>query len=211
MVHRKRCRALLGLAVVFTVSSGAIAIPMQIPLVETDFAAMGVVAPASALIVSPWDYNSVFTGDVLSQAFELASGDYLYLYQAENHGPSVLEIMAISPFTDLVGSGYLLAGSEPAGFLAGGLLPIGATYDAGVPSPVISYNYPSWMGAYIPAGAHGRTMYLVSPNAPTMGEAYIIDSGTAVTDVVVPLPEPATMGLLALGGALLMVRRRHRA
>lgn len=161
--------------------------------------------------IPPWDYNSVFTGQVVSQAFELASGDYLYLYQADNFGPSVLEIMAVSPFHSVLESGYLLTGSEPDGFLAGGLRPIGATYDAGVPSPVVSYNYPSFFGAHIPAGQHGRTMYLISANAPAMGEAFVINSGTAVTDVVVPIPEPATIGLLALGGVLLMVRRRHRA
>jgi len=185
----------------------ALAIPMPVPLTPEDYANLGVVGEETALVVSNYNYNNIFTGTVTSRAYELASGDYLYLYQADNAGPSVLEILALRPFYVINAAGYLTA-NEPAGFLAGGDVPLGMTWDQVVQN--VSYNYPSWMGAHVAPGDHTASLYIVSPHKPTIGEAYVIDSGTAVAEVVVPVPEPTALALVVLGAAAVVARRRRR-
>jgi len=53
-------------------------------------------------------------------------------------------------------------------------------------------------------------LYLISDQEPAVGEAYVIDSGTAIVDAVVPVPEPAAAGLLVVGAAVALLRRRRR-
>jgi len=212
MTRRMLCLALGSLVTIALLSAPASAAPIVLGLGQDDFNNLGVVGPASALVVSGYNYNNTFVGQVISQAFDLNDGNYLYLYQADNYGPSVLEVFALSPFyaLDTNRAGYLTA-NEPAGFLSTvtGLAPAGATYDA-LQYPVVSYNYPSFMGAHVAPGQHTVGLYLVSPNAPTMGEGYVIDSGTAVVDVVVPIPEPAAASLMLIGAVAMLVRRRRK-
>ena len=209
-------RALVVGAIAVALSVGtASAVPILLPLDASDFNSLGVTGSASPLKVSPYNYNDTFTGTVSSQAFSLADGRYLYLYQAANAGPSVLEVLAVSPFWDLQGQGYLTA-NEPTGFLdtTTGVVPFGPAgpalaYDAGVPTPTVSFNYPSVLGAHVLAGQHTVVLYLLSHNPPVDGEAYVIDSGTAIVAAVVPVPEPAAALLLAAGGALALLRSRR--
>ena len=210
-----------GTVVTVLVLSCAVSVGDPVPMtVQTmDFSDLGATTVATAIMESSYDYNGLFTGTVASQAFEITggtyAGDYVYLYQALNAGPSVLENIAISPFRNIVidGSGAELAGyltdEEPAGFLAGGHDPLWMTWDSAIPSPVVSCNYPSGALAHVPAGDHTVAIFIVSPNAPTTGEIYVIDSGVATVDAVVPIPEPLTFGLLILGSVLTGLRKRR--
>jgi len=200
-----------ALLAIFVPVGFASAVPIVVPQDAMDFGDLDVAASAAGPLVSFYNYNDTFTGQVISQTFLRNDGTYLYLYQADNFGPSVLEILAVSPFFDLDQTqAGALTGGEPVAFLIGGLDTLGMTYDPDVPLPNVSYNYPSWLGAHVPAGEHTKVLYLVSPNAPTSGEAYVIDSGTAVVEVFVPVPEPSVVGLLALGGVFAVGRRRNR-
>lgn len=160
------------------------AVPVMQPLVAKDFADLGAGAPATGVVSEPFNYNDQFTGTVLSQAYELQQSDsYLYLYQVENAGPSVLEVLGVCPFYQIEEAGYLTA-NQPAPFLdtATGLTPYGRTgpslsYDADLTKPVVSFNYPSVLGAHLPAGDHSVVLYLISPNSPVTGDAYVIDGG----------------------------------
>ncbi len=193
--------------------------PVPITVQAKDFSDLGATTAATAIMARSYDYNGLFTGTVTSQAFEITSGTYtgedVYLYQADNAGPSVLENMAISPFRTITqdGGGNEVAGrltdEEPAGFLDGGRNPLWMTWDSAIPSPVVSFNYPSGAAAHVPAGEHTVTLFIVSPNAPTTGEIYVIDSGVATVEAVVPIPEPLTIGLLILGSVLTGLRRRR--
>jgi len=214
--HVTRKALFVGAIAVAVWAAPVSAVPILLPLNARDFNALGVTGPATALMTSPYNYNNTFTGEVFSQAFSLADGRYLYLYQAKNLGPSVLEVLAVSPFLDLVDQGYLTA-NEPPGFLdtTTGVVPFGPngpalTYDSGVPTPTVSFNYPSVLGAHVPPGSHTVGLYLISDQVPTVGEAYVIDSGTAIVDAVVPVPEPAAAGLLLLGAAVALLRHRRR-
>jgi len=204
--------ALVALAVMGPASAS----PMVIPLQPQPFSAFSAAGPAAAEMVSAYSYTNTFTGDVTfagdiySQAYALSGGSYLYLYEVDNHGPSALEVFAVAPMYSLMSAGYLTSG-EPAWFLAGGQAPLGVTYDVAPATPVVSFGYPSVVGAYLPAGGHTAVLYVVSPYAPVVGEGYVIDSGVAVAQVVRPLPEPATLALMTFGGLALARVRRRRA
>ena len=123
--------------------------------------------------------------------------------------------MAIAPFNDISENGSgdemagYLSGGEPTGFAAGGYAPMWMTYDAGIPMPLIACNYPSGGGAHVPAGEHTVTIFVISENEPTLGEIYVIDSGVATVNAVVPIPEPFALALLISGSVLTGLRRRR--
>ena len=204
----KRTVAVCSVLLVVLTAQGALAVPIPIPLVPEDFSNLGVVGEATTYLLDGYAYEG-FTGTVASQAFELVSGDYLYLYQVDNFGPEVVEKLVIFPFYSLFGAGYL-TGGEPSGFLPGGVVPLGATYDPDVPgAPTVGIDHHATTGSEIPGGQHGVTVYLISPGAPTMGEAHVVDGGTGIADVYVS-PEPSAV-LLAVGGGLVLALRRRRA
>ena len=210
MFSRTANRVALAWSVLLVVvtAQSALAVPIPIPLVPEDFSNLGVVGPASPYLLEAYSYEG-FTGTVASQAFDLVSGDYLYLYQVDNFGPEVVEKMVVLPFYGLFGAGYL-TGGEPSGFLPGGVVPLGATYDPDVPgAPTVGIDHHATTGSEIPGGQHGVTVYLISPGAPTMGEAHVVDGGTGIADVYVS-PEPSAV-LLAVGGGLVLALRRRRA
>jgi len=107
-------------------------------------------------------------------------------------------------------AGGLLTGSMPTGFLAGGLAPAGASYDADIPEPTVGWDYPSSYGKQIPAGENSRALYLISPGSPTLGEAHVIDGGTGTVVTYVAIPEPLTAWgvFLGISGLAGYVRRR---
>jgi len=215
----KCLRALAVLSVAaFPALSVADPVPID-PMKAIDFTSLGSSTPASTQLAVAYDYNGMFTGTVTSQAFQLTDGDYagqyVYLYQADNAGPSALEVVAISPFWSISldgggdeEAGYLTAG-EPNGFLTDGDAPAGMSYDSAIPNPVVSANFPSYLGQHVPAGNHTEVLYLVSPHAPTMAEVYVIDGGTAVADAIGPVPEPSAAAILFLGSVLTVLRKRR--
>lgn len=194
---------------------GSASVAQGVPIVKTLTpstldALVGVGATPIDTVEIAYNYNDTFTGEVVSQAYAGVNGGYVYLYQAVNDGPSVLEVMALSPFWALQGQGYL-TGAVPVEFTAGGDVPFNSsmTYDQDIPSPNVSFNYPSVLGAHVLPGGHTAVLYLLSDNPPAAGEVYVIDSGTAVAEALVPTPEPASLALLAAGGLILVIRRRR--
>ncbi len=204
-------------------AAAALAVPQNVTsFVGSDFASFGANSVAGALITSNYNYNNTFTGTFASQAFSLSSGEYLYLYQAENSGKSVLEVFGFSEVYNPSQFGYLNANS-PIGFLTGGKLPVQSvtegytiTYDAEA-GGFYSCKYTDHL-TYVLAGEHTVTYYVVSKGAPVAGRMFAIDHGTADAVAWAPgvpgsptTPEPsALLGLLAAAGPLAVIARRRK-
>jgi hypothetical protein len=147
-------------------------------------------------------------GQVSSQAFNLADGNYLYLYQANNTGSTVLDVLSVYPTYGLLSAGSLSA-NAPTGFLAGGTLPSGVSWDQALGANNLEYDYFPSAGGSIAVGSHSVAMYMISSYSPIVGEGFVIDSGVAMVSAVVA-PEPATLGFLAIGLAAGLARRLRR-
>ncbi|MHC4715813.1 MAG: PEP-CTERM sorting domain-containing protein [Planctomycetota bacterium] len=195
-------------------------IPIVLDLKLKSFDELGVDSVFNSPLTDTYEYwgdvggtpTLLFSGSVVSQVFTRSDGSYLYLYQADNGGPSILEKLNVLPFYALdKDNAGVVTGTVPSPFDEGGLNPLGATYDEAVPDPYVGYDYQSVPGYHVPAGASTAVLYLVSPNPPVVGEAHVIDSGIGVVDVyVAEVPEPATLGLLAAGLTVLLARKRRR-
>jgi len=153
-------------------------------------------------------------GDVTHQVFrDSGSSDYYYFYQVFNAGESsswhIIEVLTLTPFTGADGSttvGYLTA-NEPAAFVAGSVIPSGASINT-ASGPTISFVSPGYVDP-IEVGEYGKVLYVKSALPPDTILGNIIDGAIADGLVVGPVPEPATMSLLALGGLAVLLRRRR--
>lgn len=131
-------------------------------------------------------------------------------------GSDVITRFTTSPCTQAdeeVLMGYLTA-NVPAGFTPGDQAPLygDVNVEAG---PTVGFNFPvgnPFFGipnSYIAPGKSSRVLYIQSSLAPGLVMGNVINGGVHTAQVVGPVSEPATMGVLALGGLFALVRRRR--
>ena len=192
---------------VLLAATSAPADPIVLTMVAEDFSNLGATTVAGALLTPTYDDGGQFTGTVHNKVYNTSGGDYLYLYQVDNGGPSVLENEVIFPFAPISQAGYLTA-NEPSDFISGGETPYSMVYDSAPALRTVGVNFPAGAGYSVGAGEHTKVVYLLSSSPPELGEAHIIDGGTGSVEVWVP--EPATLALLGGGGLLLLLRRKRR-
>ncbi len=210
-----RVRALmLAFVLICTASTQAAVFPLTVS--PADFNALGTWQPVAGWPVATTMMAGLdLAADVTHQVFQdSATGGYAYLYQVENTGLDqswhIIEVLSLTDFTgadENTTLGYLTAG-EPAPFQAGGTVsPIGASVNT-LSGPTISFGF---MGFFDPieVGEVSEVLYILSDLGPTMITGNVIDGSIADGSVVGPVPEPATMSLLAIG-ALAMLRRKRK-
>ncbi len=198
-------------------SAAALASPVSAAPVPEDF--NNLLSGSAGAIGSPMTTDmSVgnMQAEVISQAFTDGADNYMYLYQIRNTGTtgnSVIEVFTCSPFFDASASttlGYL-TDNAPTGFTLGTQSPAGASVDTAA-EMTISFGFPAWT---IPSYAidppeDSVTLYILSDGVPGMIAGNVINGVISSGDVVGPVPEPVTMSLLAVGGLVLLRRRRKR-
>jgi hypothetical protein len=132
--------------------------------------------------------------------------EYVYAYQIHNTAPGAVGDRSISTMT--VG----LDGDEsPAGVgfvLAGGLAPSASSFvPAGPPFTSARWSY---TGALLAPGMTSEILLFTSPNGPEMDDASLIGGINDTQLLPSPVPEPASVVLLVLGAAALLIVRRGR-
>lgn len=131
-----------------------------------------------------------------------AGADYVYAYQITNNDTP--EATDISTFT--VG----LDGDESLGsigFIPGALL-IDPSASAYVGSGPTSAAWDFTAPGVIPDLASSAVLFFTSANAPEWDNATVSAAWSATAQLPSPTPEPATLGLVALGLGLIGMRRK---
>ena len=171
----------------------------------------GTPAAVGSILVTNFTTTS-FDADVYSQAYT-DGNEYAYLYQIDNAGSSShpIEMFTLAPFTGANGSvemGYL-TGSVPSGFLSGVDQDPESTGNITLSGPILSFYYTSRVDFDLDPGQQSSVMYAMSDLAPDVILGNVINGATSTQEVTGPVPEPATLVVLIIGGLpSLFIKRR---
>jgi len=100
-------------------------------------------------------------------------------------------------------------GSDAGSGTPGGTAPTASAPSGTPPTSAVWYFFLNTIDPP-PANEYSAVLLFTSPYGPQWAPASVLDSGLSdKQDLPSPLPEPATMALMILGGAGLLVRRRR--
>ncbi len=164
-----------------------------------------------AVMVSPYNVGGTLVGTVTSW---VVAGDPLnpfgglsFYYQVVNTGTDYVSRFTATSFAPVPAMpvDVTTINAPWDGALAGGVAPFYA--DRSIAGDVVGFVYPAFIGQIL-SGQWSEVMVVHTPAfASTTGLGAVIDGRAANVDVLVPIPEPATIGLLGLG-ALSLLRKR---
>ena len=174
-----------------------------------------------ASMVSPWSFvvppptGGTTSGELRSAVFMNTTGTLDFYYQVMNNAGSSTAIAResdanFSGFTTWTGF-RLDGGSLPGGIFTNGTVsPF--TADRDISGIVVGFNFGPLPGNRVLAGTTSNVL-VISTDATlfTVGNASIIDGGTATVAAFQPqIPEPGSIALVCGGLAALVLRRKMR-
>jgi hypothetical protein len=162
--------------------------------------------------------DPVLQADVYSACYKTTDGSghdlYVYLYQIDNVGGPAghpVEQFTIWPFIEPAIDTGFVTGTDMTGFIGGASIDPEPT--GFIDTELLSFYFGRRYGHQIPVGDNSSVMYVISPWGPKTITGNIID-GTVATGSVIgpsgPVPEPATMAILAIGSSLVLLRTKRR-
>ncbi len=205
-----RASSITTAALVLGLSSAALAGPLA-----TDPGAMpawrGTVSFADGILNVDVDY-AVFAPGAYGVGDPSGGLRYVYAYQGFN-------LSATRPFSNItVGLQNPLVvfdgGFDPGRPLTGGVIPLFQDSQAGSGFPSSSFRsifQNSGPFTKVNPGQYSQVLIITSPNPPQFYSSSVIDEGQQVQHLLPsPIPAPAALTLLAIGGAFGARRRRGR-
>lgn len=134
--------------------------------------------------------------------------EYVYAYQIFSNNASTVSITAFSVgLADGSGAGNI--GDDTSAFQPG--VSGGVSHDlASIGSSSAHWGFGWSAGEEIPAGSNSTVLIFTSPNGPQWNSATVTDGGLPVPggDLPSPVPEPGSLVLVLIGGALVLAKRR---
>ena len=144
------------------------------------------------------------TVDVICEVYSYASGDYVYTYQVENNSSVGLSFFSVELLLDSAAAGPdwddTVGDVEPAYW--------------GIVDSYESAN--ASFASAITNGQSSSLLWFQSDYAPTLGDGALFgfDSGMpsySSGQIFTPMPEPATIALLGIGGFVSLMRKKRFA
>jgi hypothetical protein len=205
-------------AVVLQITAICHAVPVFVDTVAADFDSLlgGLAYALDDEMISDFSGGNLLA-TIISQSFTDGAGSFLYLYQLKNTGTVDTEVITrftASPYASAGNSislGYLTA-NIPTAFTAGDQAPLYGDVDA-LSGPTVGFNFSvgnPFYGipdSYIVPGESSLVLYVQSNLGPGIIVGNIINGGVHTGEVYGPVPEPATICLLGIGGLLLRRRK----
>jgi len=134
-------------------------------------------------------------------------GDYyVYAYQVFNDLAGNRPVSNFSVGLDPA-SGAANIGWDAGAGTPGGTAPSFAGFSGTPPTSSVWYFFSNTID---PPSEYSQVLLFTSPYGPRWAPATVMDSGLSnVQNLPSPMPEPATLALLALGGIAALIRRRR--
>jgi len=154
------------------------------------------------------EYAVYQAGDYEDSGTDPSGGtEYVYAYQVFNDLTGNRPVSNFSVGLDPASGAANIRVDAGAGTL-GGTAPSFAGFSGTPPTSSVWYFFNDTID---PPDGYSEVLIFTSPNGPQWAPATVMDSGLSNTqNLPSPTPEPATLGLLALGGALTFLGRHRR-